>query len=220
MFLIDDLLLAPVNGFKFILGQIQKMADQELNDDTIIKVCAPTQQAPAVGDLALSLMEGVGRSDFQDRLAQSLGRRGRARGLNGVEQDAQRHRADDDERVHRVARPRRDAARREQDEHERARQLRHDVAREADAHRARELVRSGGHEAAPRLDLREPARGRWARGRGGGVWQREWCGHAPSRVRGAPGAGHRTEGKIRLTEASAHQASPDAEPSAPRLRFR
>ena len=37
MFLIDDLLLAPVNGFKFILGQIQKMADQELNDDTAIK---------------------------------------------------------------------------------------------------------------------------------------------------------------------------------------
>src|SRR5919199_4426396 len=37
MFLIDDLLMAPVNGFKFILGQIQKMADQELNDDTVIK---------------------------------------------------------------------------------------------------------------------------------------------------------------------------------------
>ena len=37
MFLIDDLLLAPVNGFKFILGQIQKMADSELNDDTVIK---------------------------------------------------------------------------------------------------------------------------------------------------------------------------------------
>ena len=37
MFLIDDLLLAPVNGFKFILGQIQKMADQEFNDDTLIK---------------------------------------------------------------------------------------------------------------------------------------------------------------------------------------
>ena len=37
MFLIDDLLLAPVNGFKFILGQIQKMADQELNDDSLIK---------------------------------------------------------------------------------------------------------------------------------------------------------------------------------------
>lgn len=37
MFLIDDLLLAPVNGFKFILGQVQKMADQELNDDSVIK---------------------------------------------------------------------------------------------------------------------------------------------------------------------------------------
>jgi hypothetical protein len=37
MFLVDDLLLAPVNGFKFILGQIQKMANQELNDDTVIK---------------------------------------------------------------------------------------------------------------------------------------------------------------------------------------
>jgi hypothetical protein len=29
--------MAPVNGFKFILGQIQKMADQELNDDSLIK---------------------------------------------------------------------------------------------------------------------------------------------------------------------------------------
>jgi len=39
-----------------------------MNDDTIIKVCAPAQQVSGVGDLALSLMEGVGRSDFQDRL--------------------------------------------------------------------------------------------------------------------------------------------------------
>jgi len=37
MFFIDDILLAPVNGFKFILNQIQKMADRELNDDTVIK---------------------------------------------------------------------------------------------------------------------------------------------------------------------------------------
>ena len=29
--------MAPVNGFKFILGQVQKMADQELNDDSVIK---------------------------------------------------------------------------------------------------------------------------------------------------------------------------------------
>src|SRR5918912_4577065 len=37
MFILDDLLLAPVSGFKFILSQIQKMADQELNDETAIK---------------------------------------------------------------------------------------------------------------------------------------------------------------------------------------
>lgn len=37
MFLIDDILLAPVSGFKFILNQIQKMADNELNDDSVIK---------------------------------------------------------------------------------------------------------------------------------------------------------------------------------------
>ena len=37
MFLIDDLLLAPVNGFKFILRQIQQIADRELNDETVIK---------------------------------------------------------------------------------------------------------------------------------------------------------------------------------------
>ena len=37
MFFIDDLLLSPVNGFIFILNQIQKIADKELNDDTFIK---------------------------------------------------------------------------------------------------------------------------------------------------------------------------------------
>ena len=37
MFLIDDLLLAPVNGFKFILRQIQQLADRELNDESVIK---------------------------------------------------------------------------------------------------------------------------------------------------------------------------------------
>ncbi len=31
-----------------------------MNDDTIIKVCTATQRAPGVGDLALSLMEGLG----------------------------------------------------------------------------------------------------------------------------------------------------------------
>lgn len=37
MFLIDDLLLAPVKGFKFILTQIQQMAERELNDDSTLK---------------------------------------------------------------------------------------------------------------------------------------------------------------------------------------
>ena len=37
MFFIDDLLLSPVNGFIFILNQIQKIADKELNDDSVIK---------------------------------------------------------------------------------------------------------------------------------------------------------------------------------------
>jgi len=37
MFFLDDILLAPVNGFKFILSQIQQMADRELNDETVIK---------------------------------------------------------------------------------------------------------------------------------------------------------------------------------------
>ena len=37
MFLVDDILLSPVSGFKFILRQIQEMVDRELNDDTLIK---------------------------------------------------------------------------------------------------------------------------------------------------------------------------------------
>ena len=37
MFLLDDILLAPVNGFKFIMRQIQQLADKELNDESVIK---------------------------------------------------------------------------------------------------------------------------------------------------------------------------------------
>jgi hypothetical protein len=37
MLFIDDLLLLPFSGFRFILGQIQKIADQELNDESVIK---------------------------------------------------------------------------------------------------------------------------------------------------------------------------------------
>lgn len=37
MLLIDDLLLLPFTGFRFILGQIQKIAESELNDESVIK---------------------------------------------------------------------------------------------------------------------------------------------------------------------------------------
>ena len=37
MFLIDDLLMMPVTGFKFILSQIQTIADRELNDESVLK---------------------------------------------------------------------------------------------------------------------------------------------------------------------------------------
>ena len=37
MLLVDDLLFLPVDGFKFILKQIQQVADRELNDESVIK---------------------------------------------------------------------------------------------------------------------------------------------------------------------------------------
>jgi len=67
MFLIDDLLLAPVNGFKFILGQIQKMADQELNDDTIIKEQLLELQM-------LKELDEISDEDFQKREAELFAR--------------------------------------------------------------------------------------------------------------------------------------------------
>ena len=67
MFLIDDLLLAPVNGFKFILGQIQKMADQELNDDSLIK--------ERLLELQMRFeLEEVSEEEFQEREAELFAR--------------------------------------------------------------------------------------------------------------------------------------------------
>ncbi len=67
MFLIDDLLLAPVSGFKFILGQIQKMADQELNDDTLIK--------EQLLELQMRLeLDEISEADFQVREAELFAR--------------------------------------------------------------------------------------------------------------------------------------------------
>jgi hypothetical protein len=67
MFLLDDILLAPVSGFKFILGQIQKMADQELNDDTVIK--------EQLLELQMRLeLEEISDEEYQEREAELFAR--------------------------------------------------------------------------------------------------------------------------------------------------
>ena len=67
MFLIDDILLSPVSGFKFILGQIQKMADQELNDDTVIK--------EQLLELQMRLeLEEISEAEYQEREAELFAR--------------------------------------------------------------------------------------------------------------------------------------------------
>jgi hypothetical protein len=67
MFLLDDILLAPVSGFKFILGQIQKMADQELNDDTVIK--------EQLLELQMRLeLEEVSEEEYKEREAELFAR--------------------------------------------------------------------------------------------------------------------------------------------------
>ena len=67
MFLIDDILLAPVSGFKFILGQIQKMADQELSDDTVIK--------EQLLELQMRLeLEEISETEYQEREAELFAR--------------------------------------------------------------------------------------------------------------------------------------------------
>src|SRR5687767_10143530 len=67
MFLIDDILLAPVSGFKFILGQIQKMADQELNDDTLLK--------EQLIELQMRLeLDEISESDYKEREAEIFAR--------------------------------------------------------------------------------------------------------------------------------------------------
>jgi hypothetical protein len=67
MFLIDDLLLAPISGFTFILNQIQKVADQELNDETLIK--------EQLIELQLLLeAEEISEEAFQEREAELFAR--------------------------------------------------------------------------------------------------------------------------------------------------
>jgi hypothetical protein len=67
MFLIDDILLAPVSGFRFILGQIQKMADQELNDDTLLK--------EQLIELQMRLeLDEISEEEYQEREAEIFAR--------------------------------------------------------------------------------------------------------------------------------------------------
>jgi hypothetical protein len=67
MFLIDDLLLFPVTGFRFILGQIQKMADQELNDESLVK--------EQLLELQMRLeLDEISEEDFQQQEAELFAR--------------------------------------------------------------------------------------------------------------------------------------------------
>jgi hypothetical protein len=67
MFFLDDLLLFPVSGFTFILGQIQKMVDQELNDDTVIK--------EQLLELQMRLeLEEISEEDFKRQESEIFGR--------------------------------------------------------------------------------------------------------------------------------------------------
>ncbi|HEX5735932.1 MAG TPA: gas vesicle protein GvpG [Blastocatellia bacterium] len=67
MLIIDDLLFLPINGFRFILGQVQKLADQELNDESVIK--------EQLLELQLRLeMEEVSEEDYQEQEAELFAR--------------------------------------------------------------------------------------------------------------------------------------------------
>lgn len=67
MLFIDDLLLLPFSGFKFILGQLQKIADQELNDESVIK--------EQLLELQMRLeLEEVSEEEFTEREAELFAR--------------------------------------------------------------------------------------------------------------------------------------------------
>ena len=67
MLFIDDLLLLPFSGFRFILGQLQKIADQELNDESVIK--------EQLLELQMRLeLEEVSEEEFAEREAELFAR--------------------------------------------------------------------------------------------------------------------------------------------------
>ena len=67
MLFIDDLLLLPFTGFRFILSQIQKVADQELNDESLIK--------EQLLELQMRLeLEEISEEEFTEREAELFAR--------------------------------------------------------------------------------------------------------------------------------------------------
>lgn len=85
MFLLDDLLFAPVHGFKFILEQIRDTVDKELNDETVIK--------QDLLELQMRLDQGeVSEEEFAEREAELFARLRAARGPQ-LEQMQQVHTA-------------------------------------------------------------------------------------------------------------------------------
>ena len=81
MFLIDDLLLSPITGLKFVLNQLQKVADLELNDESFIKErLIELQMRLEVGEIA--------EDDFQRQESELFARLRvlRARSLDLIDQ--------------------------------------------------------------------------------------------------------------------------------------
>lgn len=67
MFLIDDLLLAPLSGLKFIVGQIHEMVEKELNDESVIK--------QELLELQMRLeLEEISEEEFKEREAELFAR--------------------------------------------------------------------------------------------------------------------------------------------------
>ena len=67
MFLVDDILFLPVDGFKFILRQIQQVADRELNDESLIK--------SQLLELQMRLeLEEISEADYKDQEAELFAR--------------------------------------------------------------------------------------------------------------------------------------------------
>jgi len=67
MFLLDDLLMAPIKGVQFIAGKIYEVVDKELNDESVIK--------KQLLQLQMQLEEGeISEEEFADQEAELFAR--------------------------------------------------------------------------------------------------------------------------------------------------